>query len=137
MLCQLIIKCTKLSVARSNSISYNFFLFLLSFKKQQILQNKSFAFVVVGADSLCSRLNEKINFNLAPKLVLAHMPLLMVCLEGLGKLAQKFPNIAITSNYNLRDFLMNPSPILVKLHRHYNDKLAKDRQFRATSGYSK
>ncbi|CAD6207905.1 GSCOCG00003162001-RA-CDS [Cotesia congregata] len=84
-----------------------------------------------GADSLCSRLTEKINSNHGPTLVLAHMPLLMVCLEGLGKLAQKFPNIAITSTYNLRDFLMNPSPILVKLNVQVNEKQAKDNQFRA------
>jgi phosphatidylinositol 4-kinase len=45
------------------------------------------------------------------------MPLLMVCLNGLGKLAQKFPNIASTSIYNLRDFLVTPSPILLKLHK--------------------
>lgn len=45
------------------------------------------------------------------------MPLLMVCLEGLGKLAQKFPHIASTSIYCLRDFLITPSPILFKLHR--------------------
>lgn len=44
------------------------------------------------------------------------MPLLMVCLEGLGKLAQKFPNIAGTSISYLRDFLVDPSPILAKLH---------------------
>jgi len=45
-----------------------------------------------------------------------HMPLLMVCLEGLGKLANKFPNIAGTSISYLRDFLVDPSPILAKLH---------------------
>lgn len=49
------------------------------------------------------------------------MPLLMVCLEGLGKLAQKFPNIASTSIYCLRDFLVTPSPILLKLHRQNAD----------------
>ncbi|XP_023247195.1 phosphatidylinositol 4-kinase alpha isoform X2 [Copidosoma floridanum] len=70
-----------------------------------------------GADSLCSRLTEKIYSNYSHKLVLAHMPLLMVCLDGLGKLAQKFPNIATTSIYNLRDFLVTPSPILLKLHK--------------------
>ncbi|KZC07783.1 Phosphatidylinositol 4-kinase alpha [Dufourea novaeangliae] len=75
-----------------------------------------------GADSLCGRLVEKINSNHGPKLVLAHMPLLMVCLEGLGKLAQKFPNIASTSIYYLRDFLVVPSPILLKLHRQQNGK---------------
>ncbi|KAJ8983343.1 hypothetical protein NQ317_003148 [Molorchus minor] len=54
------------------------------------------------------------------------MPLLMVCLEGLGKLAQKFPNIASTSIYCLRDFLITPSPILSKLHRQANEKSNKD-----------
>lgn len=46
----------------------------------------------------------------------------MVCLEGLGKLAQKFPNIASTSIYYLRDFLVVPSPILLKLHRQQSEK---------------
>lgn len=50
------------------------------------------------------------------------MPLLLVCLEGLGKLAEKFPNIASTSIYCLRDFLVTPSPILLKLHRRQNEK---------------
>lgn len=77
---------------------------------------------IVGADSLCSRLTEKITSNHGQRLVLAHMPLLMVCLEGLGKLAQKFPNIASTSIICLRDFLVTPSPILLKLHKHNSDK---------------
>lgn len=81
---------------------------------------------VSGADSLCGRLTEKINSNHNHKLVLAHMPLLMVCLEGLGKLAQKFPNIASTSIYCLRDFLITPSPILFKLHRQSNERGNKE-----------
>ncbi|XP_015600220.1 phosphatidylinositol 4-kinase alpha isoform X2 [Cephus cinctus] len=85
-----------------------------------------------GADSLCGRLTEKINSNHGHRLVLAHMPLLMVCLEGLGKLAQKFPNIATTSIYYLRDFLVTPSPILVKLHRQQNDRFSKDQRFKVT-----
>ncbi|XP_033211468.1 phosphatidylinositol 4-kinase alpha isoform X3 [Belonocnema kinseyi] len=84
-----------------------------------------------GADSLCSRLTEKIYSNYSHKLVLAHMPLLMVCLDGLGKLAQKFPNIASTSIYNLRDFLVTPSPILLKLHRQCSERLTKN-QFKVT-----
>lgn len=52
------------------------------------------------------------------------MPLLMVCLDGLGKLAQKFPNIAGTSISYLRDFLVDPSPILAKLHAHSQHLLA-------------
>ena len=50
------------------------------------------------------------------------MPLLLVCLEGLGKLADKFPNIASTSIAALRDFLVRPSPILTKLHRRQSEK---------------
>lgn len=50
------------------------------------------------------------------------MPLLIVCLEGLGKLAQKFPNIAGTSISYLRDFLIDPSPILTKLHSQAQQK---------------
>lgn len=53
------------------------------------------------------------------------MPLLMVCLEGLGKLAQKFPNISGTSISYLRDFLVDPSPILGKLHAHLLQSIKK------------
>ncbi|XP_023707312.1 phosphatidylinositol 4-kinase alpha isoform X2 [Cryptotermes secundus] len=81
-----------------------------------------------GADGLCGRLTEKINSSHGPKLVLAHMPLLMVCLEGLGKLAEKFPNIASASIYCLRDFLITPSPILFKLHRQQCESASKDGQ---------
>ncbi|KAF4523974.1 hypothetical protein B566_EDAN013557 [Ephemera danica] len=71
------------------------------------------------ADSLCGRLTEKLNYSQNYKLLLAHMPLLMVCLEGLGKLAQKFPNIASTSISCLREFLVTPSPILSKLRQQH------------------
>ena len=90
---------------------------------------------ITGADSLCSRLTEKINSNLGHKLVLAHMPLLMVCLEGLGRLAQKFPNIASTSICSLREFLINPSPILAKLHKQANEKNIKTEGLKITSEY--
>ncbi|GAB6030041.1 hypothetical protein CHUAL_005725 [Chamberlinius hualienensis] len=70
-----------------------------------------------GADSLCMRLIEKLNASHGQKLVLAHMPLLLVCLEGLGKLATTFPNIANVAITALRDFLVNPSAILLKLYK--------------------
>ncbi|XP_022115075.1 phosphatidylinositol 4-kinase alpha isoform X2 [Pieris rapae] len=82
--------------------------------------------ILIGADSLCGRLTEKINSNHNHKLILAHMPLLMVCLEGLGKLATKFPTIANTSIYCLRDFLVTPSPILFKLHKLELERSGKD-----------
>lgn len=56
------------------------------------------------------------------------MPLLMVCLEGLGKLAEKFPNIAGTSISYLRDFLVDPSPILAKLHGQAVAQQKKDKE---------
>lgn len=68
------------------------------------------------ADKLCSRLYQKLNTVLSHKQLMDHMPLLLVCLEGLGKLAKKFPNIAGTSVTYLRDFLVHPSPVLTKLH---------------------
>uniref|UniRef100_A0A1B0G4D0 PI4-kinase N-terminal domain-containing protein n=1 Tax=Glossina morsitans morsitans TaxID=37546 RepID=A0A1B0G4D0_GLOMM len=60
------------------------------------------------ADKLCGRLSEKLKSILSHKIVMDHMPLLMVCLEGLGKLAQKFPNISGTSIQYLKDFLPQP-----------------------------
>ncbi|XP_071514880.1 phosphatidylinositol 4-kinase alpha isoform X1 [Panulirus ornatus] len=75
------------------------------------------------AESLCNRLTEKANVPHGHRLVLAHMPLLLVCLEGLGKLANKFPNIAGTCINYLQDFLVSPSPILLKLHRQQSDFL--------------
>jgi hypothetical protein len=38
-------------------------------------------------------------------------------LQGLGKLAEKFPNIASTSIYYLVEFLVTPSHILLTLHQ--------------------
>jgi len=90
----------------------------------------------LGADSLASRLNEKIHDGRAYKLALAHMPLLVVCLQvrlcyllqlishsflsikfqGLGCLSVKFPTIASSSIQYLKEFLINPSPILGGLY---------------------
>lgn len=48
-------------------------------------------------------------------------------LQGLGKLAVKFPNIASTSINCLRDFLVKPSPILIKLHKLATERSSKDK----------
>lgn len=48
--------------------------------------------------------------------------------QGLGKLAQKFPNIAGTSISYLRDFLVDPSPILAKLHTQAVAQLKKEKE---------
>lgn len=84
------------------------------------------------ADKLCSRLHQKLNTNIGHKIMLDHMPLLMVCLEGLGKLAQKFPSIASTSISYLRDFLVDPSPILAKLH---SQAVIQQKKFKDLSSY--
>ncbi|CAH1801953.1 unnamed protein product [Owenia fusiformis] len=71
-----------------------------------------------GAESLCSRLSEKINSSMDHKMILAHQPLLMVCIQTLGKLAEKFPHLANSVVSSLREFLINPSPILNKLNKY-------------------
>jgi len=50
-------------------------------------------------------------------------------LQGLGKLAEKFPNIATNSIYSLRDFLVTPSRILLTLRQQcvYADRDAMQR----------
>ncbi|KAL4223436.1 Phosphatidylinositol 4-kinase alpha [Mactra antiquata] len=72
------------------------------------------------AENLCFKLTEKISANTEKKLLLSHAPILLVCLESLGKLAVKFPNLASTMVSSLRDFLGTPSPILSKLNKYAN-----------------
>jgi len=76
-----------------------------------------------GADNLVQRLTERILHQRAEsarhssqKIILAHLPLTMVCLDGLGNLAEKHPSMAATAISCLRDFLVNPSDILSQLH---------------------
>ena len=45
--------------------------------------------------------------------------------QGLGKLAEKFPLFAKQSVDCLREFLTNPSKILTRLHRHYQQEKEK------------
>ncbi|XP_077996530.1 phosphatidylinositol 4-kinase alpha-like [Glandiceps talaboti] len=73
-----------------------------------------------GADGLISRLTEKLNSNMGTKQVLAHMPLMMCCLQGLGTVAEKFPILAQMCIHALEDFLVTPSPVLLKLHKQHN-----------------
>jgi len=76
-----------------------------------------------GADNLVQRLTERIlhqrsetSRHSSTKIILAHLPLTMVCLDGLGNLAEKHPVMAATAISCLRDFLVNPSDILSQLH---------------------
>ena len=70
------------------------------------------------AESLCNRLTEKINAIHDHKVLVAHHPLLLASLQTLGKLAQKFNHLSNTVTTCLRDFLVNPSPILNKLNKY-------------------
>jgi len=49
--------------------------------QQPVVKSIQYFFLFSGADSLCGRLTEKLNSSDGHRLVLAHMPLLMVCLE--------------------------------------------------------
>ena len=69
------------------------------------------------AENVLVRLADKINSRDGNHLIVAHLPLLLVCLRGLGRLAQKFTVLASNVIGHLRDFLVNPSPILLRLHR--------------------
>ena len=68
------------------------------------------------ADALCGRISEKLGSSHGHRHVLSHMPRLVVGMEALGKLAEKFPRVATTAVVPaLRDFLLKPSPILTRL----------------------
>ncbi|XP_064651813.1 phosphatidylinositol 4-kinase alpha-like isoform X3 [Lineus longissimus] len=81
------------------------------------------------AESLCSRLTERINTGPERRLLMAHHPLLMVSLEALGKLAEKFPILSGPMVEALRDFLVNPSPILNKLNKYASANTSKGGSF--------
>ena len=70
-----------------------------------------------SADSLCSTLTEKINAAYNSSVVSSHLPLLTVCLDGLGILGRKFSNLSDSCITSLTDFIINPSPILIKLYK--------------------
>ncbi|CAB4064610.1 PI4KA [Lepeophtheirus salmonis] len=91
--------------------------FLSSFMASHLMVDAS----EFGADSLVSKLTDKISTTSSHRLILAHMPLIMVCIEGLGKMSEKFPSLAKQSSDCLREFLTNPSPILTRLYRHNLD----------------
>jgi phosphatidylinositol 4-kinase len=74
-----------------------------------------------SGDSLCNRLTEKINSPHNLNLVQSHLPLLTVSLDGLGVVSRKFTNLSEICITSLTDFLVNPSPILLKLYKLHAD----------------
>jgi hypothetical protein len=57
------------------------------------------------------------------RLLIAQTPLLIVSLQVLSRLAEKFASLAVYAIRALSDFLTEPSPLLHKLYRYTNPYL--------------
>lgn len=77
----------------------------------------------VTAESVLNRLADKIHSKDNNHLIMAHLPLLLVCLKALGQLAGKFTHLASNVIVCLRDFLVSPSPILLRLYHQSNSSV--------------
>lgn len=75
------------------------------------------------AEKLCTKCSEKFFLNLSLTETIAQAPLIASCVQVLGRLALKYPNLSKISVRHLTDFLTEPSPILFKQYKHIIEKL--------------
>lgn len=116
----------KLMPARQYEPSTNAENFFSTYKLTLYIMAACVDIMVMTADestgiSLCSELADKINLSHSHKAPITQSPLVVACLDGLGRLSQKYPPIAEDSVPFLREFLLNPSPILLRLSRQLTE----------------
>lgn len=75
------------------------------------------------AEKLCMKCSEKFFIQLSLSETILQAPLIASCIQVLGRLALRYPALARTSVKHLTDFLIEPSPILLKQYRHIIEKL--------------
>lgn len=75
------------------------------------------------AEKLCTKCSEKFFLNLSLSDTILQAPLIASCIQVLGRLAMKYPNLSKISVRHLTDFLTEPSPILLKQYKHIIEKL--------------